>query len=179
MKVSVIICPQCKSTQFKDEAGTYVCETCGYALTDEDRQNILNSLYEQHKAESGVNITAKVYRMNDYEWWASNLTPEETLEHYMLETGIEPEDTYPVEEITECNLDKDGMFIPLEDSEKIAELEKSGLSEQIVKVGHGYGFGTIKKFNCEWFIKVPFRKALEYNKFSVDDKPFCIASTET
>ncbi|PYG84889.1 hypothetical protein LY28_03510 [Ruminiclostridium sufflavum DSM 19573] len=121
----------------------------------------------------------KVYKMSDYEWWASNLSPEETLELYLREMGADPEDTYTIEDIKECDLDKEGMYIPYENTDEISELERLGISEQIVKDGRKEGFGTTKKINCEWFIKVPFIKALEFHNYSANDKPFCIAAMET
>jgi hypothetical protein len=58
MKVSVIICPKCKGTKFKSGEGTYICETCGYALNNDDRDNILNSLFEQHIADEKKKLFA-------------------------------------------------------------------------------------------------------------------------
>lgn len=51
MKVSKIICPKCKDTEFKAGDGKYTCESCGYVLSDEDIDRILNEAYEQHIAE--------------------------------------------------------------------------------------------------------------------------------
>lgn len=40
MTVGEIVCPECKSTNFKPIQGVHTCE-CGYALTDEDIDEIL------------------------------------------------------------------------------------------------------------------------------------------
>ena len=51
MKVSKIICPKCKNTEFKAGNDKYTCESCNYILSDEDIDRILNEAYKQHKAE--------------------------------------------------------------------------------------------------------------------------------
>jgi uncharacterized Zn finger protein (UPF0148 family) len=50
MKILKIKCPECKNTVFKPDNGTYTCESCGYALTDKDKDKILTEAYKQHKA---------------------------------------------------------------------------------------------------------------------------------
>jgi hypothetical protein len=85
------------------------------------------------------------------------------------------------DQIKECDLDNEGMYIPLENSIRIEELEKLGITKQIAKNehGHGYGFGTVNKYEGDWYIKVPFKQALEYIGFGEHSEPVGIASTET
>lgn len=51
MKISKIVCPKCEGTEFNPGLLTYECGDCGYALTDEDRENILQSMYDEYLAE--------------------------------------------------------------------------------------------------------------------------------
>lgn len=55
----------------------------------------------------------KVYKMNDYEWWASKLSIEDTEAFYEKEIG----EVNDLEDIEECDIDKEGMWWELEDGD--------------------------------------------------------------
>lgn len=160
----------CGKGEFKYINEKPTCESCGHVLTKEDTEIILQKAYELYSH----NNKAKVYKMNDFEWWASNLSKEETLQFYLKYTGVSEDETYPVEDITECDLDTEGQYIQFEDKEKIKEFESTGLTE--LKIQENNGFGSILKTSGEYYIKVPFREAIK--GFKETDEPYCTASTE-
>lgn len=123
----------------------------------------------------------KVYKMNDYEWWASKLNKRETLDFYLKETGLD-EDENPLEDIIECDIDTEGMWWETKD---IEDIEKLGDADEIIsyetidgkkvrKTKFGdltrmFGSGEIHKF-------ISFREAIE--KMGEYTEPYEIASTE-
>lgn len=52
----------------------------------------------------------KVYKMDDYEWWISDKSEEETIESYVKEYGGNSRYFANIDDIEECNLECDGMF---------------------------------------------------------------------
>lgn len=58
-------------------------------------------------------ISWNVYRMNDYEWYASQLSIEETNEIYKKVTGVSEEEN-PVEDITVSDIKKGIMYISVD-----------------------------------------------------------------
>jgi len=60
----------------------------------------------------------KVYRIDDYDWVCAK-SEEEAIEWYLKETGVSEEDIYDIEDIAECDLDKNYMFIDEEHTKKI------------------------------------------------------------
>ncbi len=46
MEVHDIVCGKCGSHDFKSIEGKAICQGCGYVLTSEDIQNILQQTYE-------------------------------------------------------------------------------------------------------------------------------------
>lgn len=121
----------------------------------------------------------KVFRMNDYEWWATKLDKEETNEFYLKETGLDEEDN-PLEEIEECNLDKEGMWWETEDP---ADIEELGDADEIIgieKVGNQtrskVQLGNLMRRGNEVYKFISLREALK--KHGDFEEPFCLASTE-
>lgn len=121
----------------------------------------------------------KVYKMNDYEWWASKLNKRETLDFYLKETGLD-EDENPLEDIIECDIDNEGMWWLTED---IEDLEKLGDNDEIVsyKIVHGRRIkkpepGNLIRRSREVYKYITFREAIEKN--GEYEEPFCIASTD-
>jgi hypothetical protein len=114
-----------------------------------------------------------VYKLNEYEWWASKLSIEETEAFYEKEIGEEND----IEDIEECNIDKEGMWWEIETGTKEHEeatLKLNGLSKwkQEKELTSGdlmNDDGTISKW-------ITFREAIERSGEYCE--PFCIASTE-
>lgn len=121
----------------------------------------------------------KVYKMNDYEWWASRLDPRETLDIYLKECGLEEEDN-PIDYISECDIDKEGMWWQTESEE---DLKTLGDLDEIVNYEEVNGrprrrpkFGNLIRRYGEVFKYIPFREAIQRNGTYKD--PYMIASTE-
>lgn len=118
----------------------------------------------------------KVFKMNDYEWWASKWNKEETNEFYKKEIGEENS----LEEIRECDLDKEGMWWNTGDKE---DIEKLGDNDEIISVEVVDGitkrktkFGDLQRQYSEIYKFIPLREALvKHGDFT---EPFCIAGTE-
>lgn len=121
----------------------------------------------------------KVYKMNDYEWWASRLDPRETLDVYLKEYGLDEEDN-PLEDIIECDIDKEGMWW---ETESEIDLKTLGDLDEIVNYEEINGrarrrpkFGNLMRRCGSVFAYIPFREAIERN--GIYEDPFMIASTE-
>ena len=99
----------------------------------------------------------KVYKMNDYEWWASKWDKETTNEWYKIEIAEDND----LEEVTECDLDKDGLWDEITDD------------NSFLKENKGTNFRRIGSQLFEW---ITFREAIEKN---IDfTEPYLIASME-
>ena len=116
----------------------------------------------------------KVYRMNDYEWWASRWDIEKTNKFYLKDTGLDEEEN-PTEDIVELNIDKYGMWAMTGDKE---DINKIGDSEEVMyKDQRGkIHFGSLKRMGDEVFKYISFREAI--GKDLEFTEPYCIASTE-
>lgn len=118
----------------------------------------------------------KVYRMDDYEWWASKWDKEKTNNFFNKEYGTENEIKY----VEECDLDKDGMWYTTNNPEDIEEL---GDNDEIISIKKANGmtkrevaFGDLMRRDGEVFKYMSFRNVLKlYDDFK---DPFMIASTE-
>ena len=60
----------------------------------------------------------KVFRIDDYDWVCAK-SKEEAIEWYLEETGVSEEDINDIDDIVECDLDKNNMFIDEEHTKKI------------------------------------------------------------
>ena len=58
----------------------------------------------------------KVYKMDDYEWWVSDKSKEETIESYVKEYGEDSRCFANIDNIEECNLKNDRMFWDFENT---------------------------------------------------------------
>ena len=126
----------------------------------------------------------KVFKMNDCEWFATNLNLDDLYKWYLKEYGLEPEDN-PFDEIIECDLDNEGMWWYLEcdtDEHQMALfrefIQNASIEErknQCYKKGQ---IGEIKWFNCcgAWGKKISFRDAIKLNGYFTE--PYCIACSE-
>jgi hypothetical protein len=123
----------------------------------------------------------KVFKMGDYEWWATKFNKEETLEWYIEESGL-LEDEVSMDEMKECDLDKEGMWWETNDPE---DIKKLGDADEIVGIEKINGrtrkrvrFGNLMRRGAEVYKFIPFREALEkYGDFE-ESSCFCLATTE-
>lgn len=121
----------------------------------------------------------KVYKMNDYEWWASKLDKRETLDFYLKEMGMDEEDN-PIEDIEEINIDEKGMWYETHDEE---DLERLGDNDESIHYEDTpRGKARIPKFGDLWriggsvFKFISYREAIEKN--GEYKKPYMIACAE-
>lgn len=121
----------------------------------------------------------KVYKMNDYEWWASKLGKKETNEFYKKELRLTEEDN-PSEDIKECNIDKEGMWWETVEEK---DLERLGDADEIIGFENFNGmtrrkvqFGNLMRIGGEVYKFIPFREAIK--NCGAYEEPHMIASTE-
>lgn len=107
----------------------------------------------------------KVFKMNDYEWWASRLSLEDTNDWY--NKNVAEND---IEEVKICDLDSTHMWYPTTDKDDIETIREND------SVGTGDDIGDLKRDNNEIYKLISLRTAIQ---FDLDFKePYCIASTE-
>lgn len=116
----------------------------------------------------------KVYKMNDMEWGASNLSAEETNEWYKKEFCLGEDE---LDEPQEVDLDAEGMWIEYENEQHIHELEKENILEVQDEISKRTP-GDLWKRGGVWHIYISFREALEFFNFTEESEPILIASTE-
>ncbi len=173
------------------------CELCGEMinmynarLVFKDNNEKLHNFCMQHERTEELDLKIKelnkgsddikfihkgirVYRMNDYEWWASKWHIEDTNEWYIKEHGLDEEDN-PTDEIYSCDLDKEGVWIETNEPNDIKELDDNDELGNVV-LGNPE-FGDLKRYGDGIFKYTSFREAL---LLDLDFKePYCIASTE-
>lgn len=152
--------------------------------TDREVQNVLHKQKERIailrvsalSTERSFMEGIKVYKMNDYEWWASKLSIEETAK--FIENEIRREND--LDDVKECDLDKDGMRWPTEDR---ADLDRLGDADEIIgfeiingQTKRKVGFGDLMRSEGKVYKYIPLRLALL--KSGEYTEPFCIAATE-
>lgn len=129
-----------------------------------------NELYELEKIN--------VYKMNDYEWWASKWNVNDTNEYYKKEYGLTEEEN-TTEEIEECDLDKEGMWWEtnaIEDIETLGDNEEYTLYDTSIK-GKRILPGSLKRCGSDVYRYITFREAItKENIYFVE--PYYIATTE-
>lgn len=121
-------------------------------------------------------MSIKVYKMDDYEWWASKWDKEKTNNFFNEEYGTENE----IEDVKECDLDKDGMWYATNNPKDIEEL---GDNDEIISIEKVNGmtkrkvaFGDLMRRDGEVFKYMSLRNVLKlHGDF---EKPFMIATTE-
>lgn len=114
----------------------------------------------------------KVFKMNDFDWVVAK-SKDEAISWYENEYG----ELVDRDEVKECDLEKEGQYVEFTNEKRIAELEATSTTEVIVPVEgnpHARGFGSLRKHDGEWVIKVPFKEVLP----TQETKPFVAASTE-
>lgn len=130
-----------------------------------------NELYELEKI--------KVYKMNDYEWWASKWSIEKTNEYYKKEYGLTEEEN-PTEEIEECDLDKEGMWWEIDATEE--EIKALGDKEELIMIDmtskrKRIAPGSLKRCGSDVYRYITLGEAItKENIYFVE--PYCIATTE-
>lgn len=75
----------------------------------------------------------KVYKLNDYEWYVTPWNLDKTLDWYNKEF----DDDLTKNEVTECDLYNDGMWLETKDEDDIEELGDSDEIISIVKTSKG------------------------------------------
>ena len=110
----------------------------------------------------------KVFKMNEYDWVAAKGI-DEAQESYLKDTGVGEEEN-PFDEITECDIDNEGVWVEVNDDKELAKLfnNPKGTFQD------DGGLGSYKIIGGDWFRKVPFRDVLP----TEEQAPFVIASTE-
>jgi len=73
-------------------------------MGEENRMNEVNGL--------------KVFRVDDCDWVCAK-SKEEAIEWYLEETGVSEEDINDIDDIVECDLDNNYMFIDEERTERV------------------------------------------------------------
>jgi hypothetical protein len=122
----------------------------------------------------------RVYKMDDYTWWASKTSKEEARDCYMEEYRRLKEEDVPIGGIRECNLDTEGMWWETRDDK---DLERLGDADEIVgfeivkgQTKRKIQFGNLLRDGDRIFKFISFREALQ--KHGDFTEPFCLASTE-
>lgn len=120
----------------------------------------------------GINV----YRMDDYEWWASKWDKEATNEYFNCEYGNDNE----VDGIEECNLFNEGLWVETKDKKDIEELGDSDEQTSYVMInGHRKRKlrpGDLMRRQDGVYKFISFADAIVSN--GDFEKPFMIATTE-
>lgn len=122
---------------------------------------------------STIEKDIRVYKMNDYEWYASKWSIEDTNEWYKKEFVLD-DDENPIDEIRVCNLDEEGVWMETTNEEDLKEI---GDNDEIGNVVLGKpNFGDLKRENSSIWKYISFREAIQSD---LDfEEPYCIATTE-
>jgi len=110
----------------------------------------------------------KVYEMNDCSWFASKWDKEKTNQYYNNEI-----DDNDINDVTECDLDKDGMWYLTEDQ---ADIEALGDSDELVNDISEPVIGDLMRRGNEVFKFTSFREVLKESEDFTE--PYEIATTE-
>ena len=120
----------------------------------------------------------KVYKMNDYEWYITPLSLEETIKWYNKEF----DDDTTEKDIEEADLDTEGMWWETTDKKDIVKL---GDSEELIgatKTKHGYikhaCFGDLMRKEGLIYKYSSFRDVIKNNYSENLKEPEIIASTD-
>jgi len=121
----------------------------------------------------------RVYQMNDCEWWASKLDKRATLNFYLKETCLTEEEN-PIEEVRECDIDKEGMWWETDDPE---DIERLGDADEVIGTKEVNGMtvreiqlGNLMRIDGQIYKFIPFREAIK--KYRDYKEPYMIACTE-
>lgn len=132
----------------------------------------------------------KVFKMNDYEWVVSPLSKEETNEWYIKYVDCDAEDQL-IEDVEECNIETDGMWLEIEDITKLKEIQRylrNLLNEkqienkeqllEIRKISDKTSIGDVIKHEGMWCEYVSFAEAIKRLNYDDITTPDFIATTE-
>lgn len=110
----------------------------------------------------------KVYRMNDYEWYASKWDIEKTNEWY-----CEQFEDNDIDDIEVSDLDNDGMWWNTVDKQ---DIDRLGDADEIISEIGKPKAGDLMRKGSEVYKWITFREAIQ---FDLDfTEPYCIACTE-
>jgi hypothetical protein len=110
----------------------------------------------------------KIYKMNDYSWFASKWDMEKTNEYYNQKV-----DDNDIEDVEECDLDKDGMWWETTDK---ADIEMLGEFDEVTSDTSKISIGDLMCRGGEIYKFTSFRDVLAENKDFTE--PYEIATTE-
>lgn len=114
----------------------------------------------------------KVYQMNDFDWVSSQWDITKTNEWYAKEF-----DENDIDDVEECDLDKDGMWWVTKEQ---SDVERLGDADALVSLDEN-GFcapkeGDLQRRNGELEKWITFREAIQLN--SGKEFPYIISTTE-
>jgi len=115
-------------------------------------------------------MNMKVYKFGDYDWVATGKGLSDTIDWYRNVYG---EDTIDSDNITECDIDKIGMWWETDSSEDVRKFnnQNNSVDKKLQE------FGDVKIVNGSMCKYISLREAIKLcNVFT--DEPFVIASTE-
>jgi hypothetical protein len=129
-----------------------------------DELEVMSKLYE-----------IKVFKMNEYEWYATKWSSEKTNDWY--NKNIEDND---IEDVELSDLDSEGMWYETNDKEDIAKLGDSDelISYEVIndkKVPKAQ-FGDLKRYSGDVYKYISFRDAVAFDIYFKE--PYCIACTD-
>lgn len=113
----------------------------------------------------------RVYRVNEYDWVASNLDMEETNEWYKKEYGLDEEEN-PLEDVRECSLINEGAWCITYDEKDITRLGENDEAKKDISMT---SIGDLKREYLEVLKYTSFEEMLRNADF---EEPTVIASTE-
>lgn len=120
----------------------------------------------------------KVYKMNDYEWYITPLSIEETIKWYNKEF----DDDITENDIEEADLDAEGMWWETTDKKDINELGDSDEIIGIEKTPKGtrrkVRFGNLMRKEGLVYKYTSFREVIKNNYSESINRPEMIASTD-
>lgn len=122
----------------------------------------------------------KVYKMNDYDWVCSPLSTKETNNWYINMTDCDIENQ-PIEYVKECDLDSEGMWLEIEDKNKLKEIESIDVDGELEEIKAELGntlMGDVIRHEGMWCEYVLFREAIKRLGYTNITVPDFIATTE-
>ena len=114
----------------------------------------------------------KVFRLNDYEWWATKGELEDLIEWYRENIDNSESVEEMLDEAKECNLDTEGVWYETIDENDIKIL---GEHDELLNKNLT-GFGSLKRYGSSICKLISFREAIGYDLNFTE--PYCIASSE-
>ena len=127
----------------------------------------LNKL--NNKGEIKMKNEIRVFKMNEYVWYASKWSSEETNDWY--NKNVEDND---IEDVELVDLDSEGMWYETNDKE---DIERLGDSDELRKVVLGEAeFGDLLRKGNSVYKYISYREAIKQDLYFTE--PYCISTTE-